>query len=464
MTENQFSVVVDPSSCTGTAEGLASEVHRQLQVQDIEALSSVEALIARLETGPATIASCLNKEGASELVQVLSERGISAKLSRQSQGTSPLPVDAIAEKRDADRNSTTFQGRPMATTPSSEERVQERPAGEIEWSDLMLSKPKRRPIQQEAASVEEPAEREEEPPKAGDQASPAEIVSWSDVVAAEMLDDTPHKGSGHAPSASEEGHRQAEQDPRSAQEKLSIMVGGTAENADLETSPSGPLPDPRLARIFGALAPGAGQIYLNRLTEAREYVFVGLLIKPWVEASNRAAGAAAAIASGHRPFEHSPRPVLAMFFAAAYWVVMICIILGVAGLYSRLTAPSSTMPAEIVPEATDGTDLDASEGRNALAAEFEARETEARALQFLLDANNFCNLELYVLCARAACQARDLLPSSADAAHLCLEATLAAGRQIQTESPRDDPAMAPSSHDEGEPIELGDGSGEGLDE
>ena len=206
-------------------------------------------------------------------------------------------------------------------------------------------------------------------------------------------------------------------------------------------------------------------MYLNRGEEARRYATVGILIRPWWEAVNRAFGSASAIATGRSRQESAARPVAASAFVLCFWAVIVGAVVGLAALYGALAAPSVEETTTSQPSEVEGfSEGTAAEQANTLTAEFEEREINARAMQLLLDANDACSIELYIICARDACQARDLRPSWGDAARLCREATLAAGTQIETPEPTDMSTTVPSVPGPDQGPRLDDGSGEGQAE
>ena len=467
--ENQFSVVVDPTDCSDSHEVLAAKVNGHLRSVQIEPVSAGDLLSTRLSTGPATVASGLEKETARVLVSALSEQGIAAKLSRQLQREPPVSEDT-PPVRQAQEMPSTFQGRPLAHTPSSTEPASDDTSSTdgagVGWADVA-------PLALDDAVVaeEDPGESASEPDADGPHPDLGEgaidVVAWEDVVAADKLDEqAPVK----SPEPAEQPHETegvlAEQNPELPQVELIRLMTGVGEASETEADHEVPgvwgLPSPGLARLFGVLAPGAGQMYLNRVEEARRYVTVGILIKPWWEAASKAFSSASAITVGRRRHESPARPIAASALVVSFWAVIVAAVVGITALYNTLAAPSVGETTTSQSSGGEGTsEGTASEQQNALAAEFAEREIDARATQLLLDANNACRIELYVRCARAACQARDLRPSWDQAARLCREATLAAGTQIQLPEPTDVSTTVPSLPGPDRSPRLDDGSGEG---
>lgn len=499
-TETLFSVVIDPEQFEGSREELAAKAIETLSDLGLNAES--HELRHRLSTGPATVYSNLPRTEARRVLASLALRSITAKLSRVAAGPTAAELKAQGTAQglptsDLEQPVTSEMAMDLPDTepaPLAGVSTADQPEDEptkpvplasangggvaISESDAPQPEPlgadtKPAPIDEKPrADQDDPTAADEEPTEAG--AEP--VVSWGDVVSLDSADHPPvgpdtvvdlpfTAGSDDGPSERVPAGPPAAMVamvpadelivPPESSELLNIALG-----VDDDEAPQPPLEPPqegsdatvKRAALFGVLAPGGGQMYLGEGARARGYAVVGLLIRPWIDAARDAKN----LARSNARIETSAAK--ASGFVAGYWLILLCLIWLIAGLFSNESAPTVDPPDAVTPdEAGQDAGMTVEEAER-LAAELEERQQLAEYLQLMRDANRACGMEIYARCANLACRARDLIPERDDAVRLCHRATIAAAEQsaasqgvVEPERPPfEEPAEVPEQDEDGE--------------
>ena len=377
--EGAFGVVVNPAGWQSPKTELAKLVCSVAAANEPPlVVSQVSALAKLLDGGPTTVFHDLDRETAKHAVERLTDRGIDSKLVR-------LAVKSV-------KDPAAFE------TPArlDDTELVTKPDDVVGWTDIIPDTP--------ALSA---SDRE----TADDASMLSQDNSTSPVNQA----------------AAPEGDKPIHVSSSETRRETATPLPG-------EPIPMGELlPSPWLAGLLSALAPGAGQIYLNRTDQAKAAAMSAPLVVPWVRSVLSAVERARALHTKPQLLIARPRLREALIFLVLFWTVVAGLVVSSVALHDMLLDSSENDVVEnplVDPDSqqTDPRSADAVDSgpvtSQQLESELAQRENQVEARQLVQSAQQACLRADFQTCVNLAGRARLLDPELLAATRLYHRASL----------------------------------------